>query len=383
MNYRNFVSILALCAAFSTGMAQKLDRGEGLYFTENSDTYGAGNIWVNGHGRAFYWDNPNVETGFPLKIFPCLGIDAGILPFMDAGISAELLSYGFAVPGNVKVRTKFTLPTNTKLRLWGAALSLAYKKNFLETPPSIGFRNQGVAFYAEGLMYLGNSLEIKLIGDADLIACKSFLPLKAFLNIGSAMPLDRDYAFFDQYTFSAGLAYKGLNTDFFVEYSMEILNSFTSPLKVEFTDWTSTKVFEHYFSENPLYVTPGVRIRYDNGLTLFAAAPLTVSKEVAPPAGSLNSVTRKPGYTDGFSPFYTNWKLAGKMSFPIRFVMPGSEMMRKFMLMKNKKEKQTMDIDEEINRKPGPEGPQPSENEQRMQDLQKEKENITKDGSLE
>ena len=144
-----FSLIIGLCPV----EGYKLMSGEGLWFCENSDTHGKGNLWLNGFGRGFYWDNPTVEEGgFPLKIFPCVGADYGLFPFLDVGLSSEVLSYGFQVPGNLRARLKATLPNNAKLRLFGGALSVAYTYNFLKEYASFGYRNDHVGFYAEGLI---------------------------------------------------------------------------------------------------------------------------------------------------------------------------------------------------------------------------------------
>jgi hypothetical protein len=51
-------------------------------------------------------------------------------------------------------------------------------------------------------------------------------------------------------------------------------------------------------------------------------------------------------WTDGFSPFYADWKLVGRMSYPLFYTMPNSEIIRKFLLLKNKGDRQVIDIDE-------------------------------------
>jgi hypothetical protein len=369
-NMKRVLLPLLVLAGISGTPAFKLASGEGLWFCENSDTHGKGNLWLNGFGRGFYWDNPTDSTGggFPLKIFPCGGADFGLLPFADVGMSSELLSYGFKIPGNLKLRTKFTLPNNDKLRLFGAAFSATYTYNFLKEYASLGYRNQGVGFYAEGVMYGGSSLDLKLIGDVEFIRWKSYLPLKFYLNAGYRMPLDREYAYFDQYVFASGVEYRGLTTDFFLEYQMEVLHGFASPLTVHFTDGNGNhKSFPHYFIENPMYLSPGVRIRYENGITLMAAVPIMklggikLSREVGYPLESIPGWKKielqKEGkdWTDGFSPFYADWKLVGKISFPLFFRMTNAETIRKFLLMKNKKDRQVIDIDEMMDGKKKPE----------------------------
>ena len=355
-------AVIVLMAGLCPADAYKTGSGEGLWYSENSNTHGKGNLWLTGFGRGFNWDNPTPETGggFPFKVFPCAGADYGLLSFMDAGVSSELLSYGFQVPGNLKLRTKLTLPNNAKLRLFGAAFSAAYTYNFLEEYASIaGYRNPYVGFYAEGVMYGKSSLEMRLIGDLDFIRWKSYLPLKAYLNLGYKMQLARSYSFYDQYVFSTGVEYKSLATDFFLEFHMEILNGFSDEITVHLVDGNGfPKIFPHYFRENPMYLTPGVRVRYENGLTLLAGVSIMR-------LGAFQ-LTRERGYEDGlfspervaalrakgvdwimgFSPFYADWKLVGRVSYPLFYTMPTSETIRKFLLMKNKPDRQVIDIDE-------------------------------------
>ena len=100
-----------------------------------------------------------------------------------------------------------------------------------------------------------------------------------------------------------------------------------------------------------MHVAPGIRIRYENGLTLFAAVPINLSREVGYDAGHLTPEEETACdsiWTDGYSPFYADWKIAGKISFPIRFKITNYEVIRKFLLMKERGEKQVIDIDEDI-----------------------------------
>ncbi|MFH0919508.1 MAG: hypothetical protein V1913_04045 [Fibrobacterota bacterium] len=404
-------SVILLLMAVAILAAQdnyKFSSGEGLAFCYNANTHNKGDLWLNAFGRAFYWDNPDpIKGGFPLKIFPSGSVDYGILPYWDATFSMELLSYGFQTPGNACLKTKVTLPNNNKLRLFGCALSAAYKYSFVNEYASIGgYRNSVVGFYAEGLMMSGSSFEWRAIADVDFIRWRSFLPLKYYLNVGYrfsmadipgsaivnssvALPEPLSYG---QYLLFAGIEYKGLGTDFFLEFHMEILNSFKHEQNIVFfANKQNYKIFPYYFSENPMYLTPGIRIKYANGLTLMAALPITLSSEAGIPTGpappSVRDIPRVQGlpWSDGFSPFYPDWKLVGKISFPLHFTMSNSETIRKFLLMKNRGQKQTMDIDESIDKKDKGKGKdaEKTDEEKMKEDIEKRKKELMNEKLLE
>lgn len=396
----------ALCAQENV----KLSSGEGLYHCDNSNTYGRGNIFASGFGRAFYWDNPTGSTGgYPLKAFPSAGIDVGLLEFVDFGFYAELLSYGFKVPGNFKFKLKATIPNNEKLRLIGFAVSGQYMRNFLDNFASFGYRNSAVGFYPEGIMMLGNSMEVRAIADLELIQWKSFLPLKIYANLGyrfsqedqpkASLTVHRVYprpdtilnawpASYHQYLVMAGLEYKGLTTDFFVEYSLEVFNSFEDRQVIVFTDGNWIKRFPYHFSENPMYLTPGLRVKYASGVSLMAAVPIKLSSEAGPSlkaaSGSdiMKTLADPVSITDGYSPFYADWKIAGKLTIPIHFRMVNPEITRKFLLMKNRKVRQAIDIDESIRaREPGS-GAAPTEEEKMQDEIEKRKKQLLEENQL-
>jgi len=90
-------------------------------------------------------------------------------------------------------------------------------------------------------------------------------------------------------------------------------------------------------------------------------------------------------WTDGFSPFYADWKIVGKMSFPIKFKITSYEMIRKFLLMKNRGEKQVIDIDEAIEKRGEKEKEKGKrdEEEERLNEIEKRKEKMMKEDLLE
>jgi hypothetical protein len=56
------------------------------------------------------------------------------------------------------------------------------------------------------------------------------------------------------------------------------------------------------------------------------------------------------GLTDPFDPWFAKWKIIGEISIPVFYKQTGAEMMRNFLLLKNRKEKQKIDIDERLRR---------------------------------
>jgi hypothetical protein len=296
------------------------------------------------------------------------------------------------------------MPNNNKLRLFGAAFSAAYTYNLVKDYASFGYRNDVAGFYPEGIMLSGSSFEWRAIGDVELIQWKSFLPLKFYLNLGYrfsmsempgatvengaiVLPQPRSYG---QYLFYTGLEYKGLSTDFFVEYYAEVFNTFSSPQTVIWVgDGGPSKRFPYYFSENPMYLTPGMRVKYSNGITLMAAIPIKMSSESGYPLRSLSREEKllpdaaSNNWTDGYSPFYADWKVMGKISFPIHFTMSNAEMIRKFLLLKNRNKKQTMDIDEAIDKKDKKKEGEKSDEEKMKDDIEKRKKEMMKENLLE
>ena len=119
---------------------------------------------------------------------------------------------------------------------------------------------------------------------------------------------------------------------------------------------------EVHFWENPMYVSLGGRIRYDNGVTLFACVPFLVSSNVGSAMTTADKVllnqSREPGskyydenkrgLTDPFDPWFAKWKIVGELSIPVFYRQTGSEMMRNFLLLKNRKEGKKIDIDQRL-----------------------------------
>jgi hypothetical protein len=146
------------------------------------------------------------------------------------------------------------------------------------------------------------------------------------------------------------------------------------------------------FQENPMFITIGGRIRYDNGVTLCAYVPILVSQNVGSSMtradNSLwnqdpNAFTdeRARGINTAFDPWFAKWKIVGELSFPFLYRQTGSEMMRNFMLLKNKGGTKKIDIDEQLKSKGAASDTTAAgeqDNKKRLEDIKKRREEIQK-----
>jgi hypothetical protein len=87
------------------------------------------------------------------------------------------------------------------------------------------------------------------------------------------------------------------------------------------------------------------------------------------------------GMTDPFDPWFAKWKIVGELTIPVFYKQTGSEMMRNFLMMKNRTEGQKIDIDERI-RKFEARGDSAANDEtdrkKRLEEIQKRREQIDK-----
>lgn len=365
------VALIALSlltsAASVTVAAEKLfrrPRGDGLFYTQSANTMGSGNVWVTGRAHAFIWDDDE-ESGDPnLYPFPEMRIDAGILDFLGIVLESRLMSYPDpqiqTYPdklqfGYLAGALKATIPNNKDLRYNGLGLELRYCHSFVKGFASIGgYRTGGTGFSPEGWLVEGGTIDCTILFERDYIARYSAIPLKVFINGGIKIPVESRFRPFSQYQFSAGLAYAGLNAEAFVEYSLvAFFNKGIEPKKFEVSwpGWQGgKKTWEVAFSENPMYLTLGGKVRYPRGISLNGAVPILLSMNRGSDitdGGDFPDEARR-GITDPFDPWYAKWKLIGWLSFPIHYRQTGAEMRRTFLLMKNKPQKTRIDIDERL-----------------------------------
>ena len=358
------MTIMLLMASALCAQGIKRDRGDNLYQLVSANTMGKGNIWVEGQATGFIWDNDK-----KLRLFPQLEVRYGIMDFIQFKMYSRVLSYGFK-PGFVTGELKATLPNNKNIRFWGIGLALQYELGLLSDNKSSlgGYRIGATGFFPEGFSFQSGSTNIILANDFDFIALSSYLPFTLYLNTGYSIANDSRFSKYNQYIIRAGIDYKGVGVDFFLEYSLKTFSSFLNPFLSDMIPGPSNK-FVVWGQENEMYITPGARIRYQGGLTLYGAASLLLSKNkgsewIHGDTKLLPQDERTLGATDGFTPFYVNWKVIASISYPIRYRQPSSEMYRSFLLQKNVKTKKKIDIDEKLDNEKNREGDSESKEEQ-------------------
>ena len=399
------VVALGVLVSFAAAQGPKRNRGEGIYQTSGSNTAGAGNVWATIRGIGFIWANKSLDTTlanasekpgyFP---FGEVASEIGIINHASLLVESRLLSYTrnhWFQFGNIAAGVKLTLPNNKELRLHGWGLELKYIWNSPgDTFPSVaGFRAGTTGFAPEGYIVDGSMVQFKGIYEVDCITLYSWLPVKITANAGMRVPFKKTSYVASQFLFDTGILYTGLGFDVFAEYSLEAFNNITGPKP--FQGLGGNKKMEVYFWENPMYLSLGGRIRYDNGVTLFACVPFLVSANI----GSAMTTTDKKrlndarapgdqfyaehmrGMTDPFDPWFAKWKIVGELTIPVFYKQTGSEMMRNFLMMKNRTEGQKIDIDERI-RKFEARGDSAANDEtdrkKRLEEIQKRREQIDK-----
>jgi hypothetical protein len=231
-----------------------------------------------------------------------------------------------------------------------------------DTFPSVaGYRVGTTGFAPEGFIVDGSNLQCKVVYDMDFLKRFSWLPVKFAVNTGMRIPLKKAQFVHPQFLFSTALLYTDIGFDFFAEYSLEAFNNLLKPKAIANLGHPKAEI---HFWENPMYCTLGGRIRYAGGVTLFACVPFLLSANVGSAMTStdkrLLNQARGPGdlfydehsrgVSDPFDPWFAKWKIVGEVSIPVFYKQTGSEMMRNFLLLKNRNEKQKIDIDERLRR---------------------------------
>jgi hypothetical protein len=341
---------------------QKRDRGESFYNCMNSNTSGNGNIWASLTAVGHIWDNTPIAMDSNaakrkwvsnIRAFPEIRMHAGLFDIASLSLESRVLG-NFWNPGWVSVDCKLTPPNNKELRFHGYALDIKYKYQFIESGPSLGGY---VGFMPEGFVSKGHNIEFRSIYELDALPRISKLPVRLIVNNGIRIPLRADRRNFYQFLTDAAIVYSGYGFDFYAEYSLEAFNNFFGPAILQ-TD--KSKKIAVFFSENPMYLIFGGNLRYDNGLVLSITAPILLStnsesKMTVEDLKNLNHLRSdlypqevKHGVKDPFDPWFVKWKIAGSITFPIRFTMTSSELMRNFLILKNRKQDTKIDIDSKL-----------------------------------
>lgn len=341
---------------------QKRDRGETFYNCQNSNSSGHGDIWVSLTAVGHIWDNSPISMDSNtvkgkwvsnIRAFPEIRMHTGLFDIATLSLESRVLG-NFWNPGWVSLDCKLTPPNNKELRFHGYALDIKYKHQFIESGPSLGGY---VGFMPEGFVSKGHNIETRCIYELDLLPRISKLPLRLIVNNGIRIPLREDRRDFYQFLTDAAIVYSGYGFDFFAEYSIEAFNNFRGPAILKTSENKKIAVF---FSENPMYLIFGGNLRYDNGLVLSVTAPVLLStnresKMTVEDLRNLNHLRSdlypqevKHGIKDPFDPWFVKWKIAGSITFPVRYTMTSSELMRNFLILKNRKKDTKIDIDNKL-----------------------------------
>jgi hypothetical protein len=276
----------------------------------------------------------------------------GLTDFLSVHAESRLISFGFK-PGYYGGGVKLTLPNNKELRLNGYGLCIDYKNIMRESAPSLGGY---IGFMPEGFVVMGHNCEVKLLYELDILPKASLLPVRLCVNSGFRFPMSKRQELY-QYLMDIMIVYSGYGYDFYAGYSLESFMNFFSPVTIA----QDSKKFMVWFGENPMYLNLGGNIRYDNGVTLSLTVPLLLSINHGSrmrvedmvelihhtPNGKF-TYEKDRNIRDPFDPWFVKWKVAGAITFPLRFKMTGTEMMRNYLLLKNRKQSKKIDIDDRL-----------------------------------
>ncbi|MBN1309453.1 MAG: hypothetical protein JXA18_16155 [Chitinispirillaceae bacterium] len=321
-----------------------------------------------------------------IRAFPEIYLQGGITDYLSAHVSSRVLSYGF-MPGWFGGGVKLTLPNNQDLRLNGIGLSMDYRYQMRESGPSLGGYT---GFMPEGFVVKGHTFETVFVYELDLLPRLSILPLRFLANAGLRLPISKRHELY-QLLLDLGVVYSGYGFDFFAQYNLESFNNIFKPLAVN----DGPKQFLVWFTENPMYFTFGGDVRYDNGITLSLAIPLLLSVNQGSrmrtedlvelhhqEENGIFTYEKDHGILDPFDPWFVKWKIVGTLSFPIRFKMSGAEMMRNYLLLKNRKQKKRIDIDNRLQlqeqSRPAAEKNEDNDAKRRLDEIKKKRETIIK-----
>ncbi|MBN1758447.1 MAG: hypothetical protein JW863_09030 [Chitinispirillaceae bacterium] len=373
---------------------QRRNRGETFYQCQNSNTPGKGNIWVSLRAVGHLWDDAPISLSEQenqstdqsprrwisnVRAFPEIMLQAGILDFLSINAESRVLSYGFT-PGYFGGGIKATWPNNQELRLHGVGLSLQYRYQMRESAPSLGGY---IGFMPEGFVVKGSNIETRVHYELDLLPRLTILPIRLLASTGFRVPFRRRNL--SQLLTEAAVVYSGHGFDFFAQYSLESFANLFHPIEVSQPE----KRFLVWFSENPMYATLGGNVRYDNGITLSLAVPILLSVNQGSrmrredlvelhrnESPGLFTEEKERNIVDPFDPWFVKWKVAGTLTFPLRFKMTGTELMRNYLLLKNRRQEKKIDIDNRIQLKE--ESPQEQEKQQEEEDANRRLEEIRK-----
>lgn len=372
-------------------MEMKRERGESFYRCISSNTIGSGNVWISLTSVGHVWDDVPIKSttsqGFwvsNIRAFPEARLCGGFYDFAMLSIESRIVANGFVIPGWISSDLKLTWPNNKNLRLFGFGFNAKYIHHFVNSKPSLGGY---VGFVPEGYVAKGGNVEGRFLFDVDLISKITVLPLRFLVNMGFRQPLEKTYADHYQFLGDAVMVYNGYDYDFFAGYSIEAFNNFFGPHEVK----QGEKKFLVWFSENPMYLILGGTIRYRSGVVLSVAAPLLTSVNVESKMSrtDLSYLNQKRsdlfpyevahGIKDPFDPWFVKWKIIAAVSFPLHYKMTSAEMMRNFLLLKNTKQQNRLDIDNRLRNFEQSTTAEPEDDtDKRLEEIKKRKEEMKK-----
>ncbi|MDQ3000188.1 MAG: hypothetical protein M3Y08_02830 [Fibrobacterota bacterium] len=377
------MNLLAGMVFLMLGMAQIADaqtlrsRQDGLSTTLSSSTAGKGNLHFSLYGRTFLWDNAAAQKLPP--VLPHVEINYGMTDYLDFTAGLNALTYVLQ-PGFMYGRVKITTPDNKSIRFAGISQTMEIKKVMMDFFPSNGFRVATEGFGPEGFI-LGNDAAItawKFVTSADLelIRLSSWLPFKLYANLGwegeFASHVNDDNAAkvkasknklkipeqdFSMIPIALGLELKTFNTDFFTEieaqpFAAQIARKIRTDLRGEshgeyLRFRIADKTFDIHYLETPIYINSGAKLKYKNGLELQAGLSWLLSADRGPKLGPCDARENIciPGATDGYSPFFPQWKVFWLMRYPFWFTQPSSELYRSFLLKRYQDKRKRVDLE--------------------------------------
>lgn len=363
-----------LWAATPAQAQAKRARHSGLHASEASATSGEGNLNLRLSGRTFLWDNQAAQRIPPL--LPTGELTYGWFDFLDVAGGVNAVSYVLQ-PGYAYAKVKATLPAKEALRMFGISQSLEFRRQLLDFFPSNGFREKSEGFGPEGFLF-GNgapitSYRFTAAFDLEAIQISSALPFKLYANLGwegapsgyidaanaeearrnGVRAPDQSFA---KIPMSAGLELKTFATDYFAEIQAEPFQSQVTALLTGGAgrSWTRYRVvgktFDLHWQEAPAYAHAGARLKYANGLELMGGFSWLLSADRGPELGPCRAASNpcRDGATDGYSPFFPQWKVFFEAQYPLRFRQTAGELYRGFLLRRFGDRRKRVDLEKTL-----------------------------------
>jgi hypothetical protein len=153
---------------------------------------------------------------------------------------------------------------------------------------------------------------------------------------------------------------KTFSTDFFAEveaqpFTAQVMKKIRAELYGRSEgDWKRFylvgKTFDVHIRETPIYANAGAKLKYKNGLELQGGLAWLLSTNRGPELGPCSALDNpcKEGATDGYSPFFPQWKVFWLARYPLWFTQPSSELYRSFLLKRYQDKRKRVNLDETL-----------------------------------